>query len=326
MIKKILNHKTVLFLSILFFSTFSSVGAISGSLILEPNNPGPYEDTTITYKTFSFDVDNALLTWSVNNKIVLSGKGEKVLKIKTGNTGITLAISVKVKTPSGEESTTVLNLSPQAVDLTWETTESYTPPFYEGRSLPGENAEVRVIASPIFSNNGKLIPVTELSYAWYVNDTFRGVSSGRGKNVMKMRLDYLSNENVIKVIVRSENGGIAEKRTTIYPNDIIPVFYLKDPIYGLDLAHAIRKRFETTKEFTLALAPYFLSTKNNLAPEINYNWSLDGLPLTPAEDTVVSFSPKKDVYGAKTLSVSIKNAKRMLQSAEENLEIIFDTR
>ena len=322
---KLLKNKIIIFAAVFYFGILNNLNA-AGTLIMKPENPGPYEDVEITFKTYSFDVDNALLTWSVDKKIILSGKGEKTLKIKTGAIGTTIPLIVNVITATGEESNTALTLSPQAVDLTWETTESYTPPFYEGRSLPGENSEVRVIANPIFSENGKLIPASELSYAWYVNDSFRAAASGRGKNVMKMRLDYLSNENIIKVIARSENGGIAEKRTTIIPNGIDTIFYLNDPIYGLDLAHGIRKRFETTKEFTLVVAPYFLSNKNGLEPEINYNWSLDGLPFTPEENAVVSFSPKKGVYGSKTLSISIKNTKRMLQTTEEKLELIFDTR
>ncbi len=317
--------KFIFYTTILFF-VLNSYSYASGTLILTPENPGPYEEVTINYKNYSFDIDNADYTWSINNKPVLSGKGEKILKTKTGDIGSVLNISVKITSPEGEETTLLLNLLPQTVDLTWETTESHVPPFYEGRSLPGENSEVRVIANPIFSEDGKLIKPSEISYAWYINDKFNSASSGRGRQVLKTRLDYLSNENIIKVIARSEKGSIAEKRITIYPNEIVPIFYSKDPIYGLDLAHGIKKRFETTKDFTLEVVPYFLSNKNNLAREITYAWSLDGIPFETEENTVVAFAPKKDSYGVKNLSISIKNPKRMLQSVEGQLEIIFDTR
>ena len=159
-----------------------------------------------------------------------------------------------------------------------------------------------------------------------MNDNFITSGSGRGKSVLNSRLDYLSNENVFKVVARAEDGSTAENRITILPNNISPIFYLKDPILGIDLTHAIEKRFETTKEFTLSLVPYFVSSRNGLGSSVNYSWTLDGLLITPNSNTDVTLRPKDNSYGSKFLSVSIDNAKRYLQKAQSDLNVVFDTR
>ena len=314
------------FVVIVFVFNPFTVSASNGTLVLDPQNPGPYEGVTITFKTYDFNVDNAKFTWYVDKKVVLSGKGEKSLPIKTKGVGVNTMVDAKIEVPGGEIVNSAINLSPQAVGLVWESTESYVPPFYEGKALPSEDSAVRIIAVPSFSSQGAQINASDLSYAWYLNDNFINSGSGRGKSTLNTRLDFLSNENTYKVIVRSDGGSVAENRITISPNQISPVFYLKDPILGLDLAHAIEKRFETTKEFALSLVPYFVSSKNGLGSSVNYSWTLDGLLITPNSNTDVTLRPKDNSYGSKFLSVSIENTKRYLQKAQDDLNVVFDTR
>lgn len=297
-----------------------------GTLTLDPENPTPYSDIKITFKTYDFDADTAMFTWSINKKIVLTGKGEKTIETKVGGIKSTTLVSVKIETSGGEIINSYVEIRPQSIDLTWESTESYIPPFYEGKALPGEDSAIVVIATPSFSFENKLIAPEEISYSWYLNDQFIINRSGRGRQILNTRLDYLSNKNVFKVVAKSDNGGTAENSITIYPNDISPIFYLKDPVLGLDLTRAIEKRFETTKEFTLSLVPYFISSKNGLGSSISYDWSMNGLPINPDSNTDVTLKPKDNSSGSKTLSVSIDNPARQLQTVKSFLNIIFDTR
>ena len=326
MIKLFKKIKITIFVVLSFFIMNTLSVSALGTLILDPENPAPYDAVKVTFKTFDFDADNAVFTWSINKKIVLVGKGEKTLNTKVGGVGSPTQVDVKVEVTGGEVVNSSINLRPQVVDLIWESTESYVPPFYEGKALPSEDSEIKITALPSFSNNGGLIRPTDLSYSWYLNDQFIDNGSGYGRNVLKTRLDYLSNENIFKVVARGSDGSVAENRITILPNDISPVFYLKDPIFGIDFNHAIEKRFETTKEFTLAVVPYFISSKNGQSSGITYNWSMGGLPITPETDTTLTLRPKDNSYGSKILSLSIENTMRYLQKIDTALEIVFDTR
>ena len=99
---KLLKNKIIVIAAVFYFGILGNLNA-AGTLIMKPENPGPYEDVEITFKTYSFDIDNALLTWYVDNKVILSGKGEKTLKIKTGAIGTTIPLVVNVKNAAGEE-------------------------------------------------------------------------------------------------------------------------------------------------------------------------------------------------------------------------------
>ena len=293
---------------------------------MSPENPGAFQDVTLTIRSYAFDVDTVSITWDINNKVVLSGVGEKKLLTKTGGVGLQKIVHVIAMKGSQKVFDQVISLNPQSVDLIWESKESYVPPFYEGKALPGESSLVSVVALPNFIYNGKTVDPKTISYAWYLNDEIIKDASGFNKQNLIMNLDYLSEKNIIRVAARDQNGNIAEKEIVIAPEQIDPVFYLNDPLFGIDLNRAIQDRFETNKEFTLNFVPYYLSTKNIPDDQIKSSWSLDGLPLTNIKNNSISLKPLADSYGSKVLRINIENTSRILQEIKTSLEIIFDTR
>lgn len=328
---KIMNrliNKKIILSFLIFTSLFNiSFAQVSDGIVIDPEYPGAFQDVSLTVRSYNFDIDTANITWYIDNKVVLSGGGEKSLSTKTGDIGsqkIVRAVAMKGNQKVFDQT---ISLNPQSVDLLWESKESYTPPFYEGKALPGESSLISVVAMPNFVYGGKRVDPSTISYAWYLNTEFIPNSGGYGKQKLTMNLDYLSEKNVIKVVARDQNGNISQKETTIYPTQIDPVFYLKDPLFGVDLNKAIRNKFEVKKEFTLIFSPYYLSTKNIPSNQINYTWSLGGMPLSDKiTNNTVSMRPAADTYGSKILSVSLDNTARILQDMKTSLEIIFDTR
>lgn len=299
---------------------------ISAAIISDPANPKPHEAVTLTLSSYSFDVDSAFITWYLSGKQVRGGFGEKRLSLTTGNVGEVLPVHVQAKLQNGSVVDIDTTVTPQGVSLMWESPESYTPPFYEGRSLPGEGATIHVVAQPLMSKNGVSIPAGELAYAWFVNDQFMDDSSGRGKYSAFLPLDYLSESSVIRVVVRDAEGTTATEEITIKPVTPLPLFYLSDPTLGIDYTHGAGLRFETTKDFTLELVPYYFSKNGNLENTASYTWSLDGLPITPKTQTSITLQPKENSYGSRVLSVALTNTKRILQKADRSITLVFDTR
>lgn len=321
-----LLFKKLIIVSSLFFSTSFAYAAINATIESFPEFPKAYDAVTLTLKSYSFDTDLAKITWKVDGKIVSSGYGLKSLKVTAKGTGEVSVVQVSVVLPNNDTVSLDFILSPQSIDLVWEAAESYTPPFYEGKTLPGEGSLIRVVAFPSFVENGVGVPPTSVAYTWTVNDSVVPSASGMGKQTLTTRLDYLSDSSVVKVVARTAGGSFAEERITITPNDISPLFYKHDPILGTDLSITVGKRIEVTKEVSLKLEPFFISQVVGSDSGESYLWTIDGLPVTTQTPTMITLRPKEKSYGVKTISVLVENTKRRLQQTKAVLEVVFDTR
>lgn len=323
-----MKYKVALIACFLFFITSSFVYALEDIFItFDPESPEPYSTVTVIADSYAMDLNTTLLIWKVAGKEVLRGMGERKIRIPLQGVGTSIPVSVTASSFSGQVIETTLSLSPQSVDIIWEVPESYVPPFYEGRSLPGLGATVKVTALPNMSNGNTPFAPSALSYVWYVNDEVIDSASGAGKQSANIPLDILRDESVVSVKVRSATGLLAEKRITLYPHEIMPLVYTYDPLLGVDMSKLVLRRLEITGDTILSLQPFYLS-KNTVAlsQSTNYLWFLDGLPVTPEGKTLFALRPKENSSGMRTLLIQINNTKRKLQQAETSLQILFDTR
>jgi hypothetical protein len=316
-----------IFSFIFFLTTLQQTAAeLRGEIVVFPEYPQAYEPVTVTLKSYSFDVDLALISWKIDGRAFSSGYGLKSIKIAAKGTGDITQIEASVLLPNNDSLVVVYNLSPQTVDLVWEAVESYVPPFYEGKALPGEGSLIRIIALPSFVEGGRLVNPNLVAYAWKMNDDNLASFSGTGKQTLTTRLDYLTEENVIEVTARTAGGSIARSRITIIPSPILPIFYKYDEVLGINRAQAITKRLEMTKEVSLSVEPYYISKISGANSGDTYSWSLDGLPIQTTLPNKIVLRPKENSYGIKKLIVSIENTKRRLQQTSTALELVFDSR
>jgi hypothetical protein len=251
--------------------------------------------------------------------------GKKSLTLTLGGAGQAATLKVQATLFDGSSVSQQITISPQTVDLVYEAKESYVPPFYEGRSLPAEGSSVRITALPVIAEAGKKIADSSLAYSWYVDGDYVAGASGVGRSSFQPSFNYLKESLNVSVMVRSPKGSVAEKEITILPHPVLPLLYAYDDLLGTDFSRAFIRRLELSKDITLSLHPFYLSTRN-LEQTASYDWYLDGLPVTPQERAVLSLRPKKDSYGTRMLTVAVDQTKRRLQNAEAALEIIFDTR
>lgn len=299
---------------------------IDAAVSLTPIRPIPNSQQVLTLTSYSFDVNTATITWKSGTKVLLSGFGAKTLTITMGEAGQAIPISYRAQTEDGSYVEGSIILAPQAVDLLYQPMESYVPPFYEGRALPGEGSAVKVIAIPSLIENGKRLSPSNLAYSWYVNGEYLDSASGAGKDTATILLDYLTSTTNVRVLVRSPQGSSAEKTVQITPHAVIPALYSYDDILGTNFTTMFTRRLELDAPITLSLQPYYLSNRLSLAKTATYEWFLDGLPLTPLEPTLLALTPKENSYGSKTISITVGNTKRLLQEVKADLEVIFDTR
>ncbi len=320
--------KIILIVISVFVATSMSMSLASAdesaSIRLDPPNPEPRSVVTLTLESYSFNVNTAMITWKIGEKTVLEGEGEKKLTVKTGDVGDSTQVKAVAKTVDGSSIEQNITLTPSSVTLLYEAPKSYVPLLYEGRSLPGNGALVRITALPSMSDGGKVVAPSALSYSWYVGGKVLARSSGVNKQSLTINMDYLSNKTEVRVLVHSPYGNTSEKSITIYPHAIMPLLYTYDTILGPDFHMAIEKRFEAVKEFTLALEPFYVS--DDVRKPATFVWYLDGYPTTPLGGRLLTMHPKEDSYGSRMLTINAFGSDKMLQKGQTQVELIFDTR
>ena len=326
MLKKIIYYLRILVILSCILVPSSSFAADEAAIELSPRNPKPYTPVKATLVSYLFNVNTAMITWTVGGKEVLKGIGEKKLTIQTNGVGDAIPVHVRATTADNQVTELDLVISPESVSIVYETPESYTPLFYAGHTLPGEGSLVKFIAMPNISENNVHLSPSSLSYSWYVNGELVDSASGYGKQSAMLSLDILSTFTTVKVMAFGPHGTVAENSIDVYPHAVMPLLYTYDDIFGTNFTTLLGKRFETTKDFTLSLEPFYLSAKNGLEETATYSWSLDGLPTTPLGGRVLAMHPKENSYGSRSLSIEVGNKKRKLETASTDISLVFDTR
>jgi hypothetical protein len=251
---------------------------LAQSLTMEiyPENPAPHSIVTITLITYAFDIDRAEISWAVDGKIVKTGYGIKKHQVKLDKEGISKFVEAKVIAAEGGVYYTAITLTPQSVDLIWESTDSYVPPFYKGKALPGEGGIVNIIAIPTIYDKKNKIPASDMDYKWFVEDEAAQNYSGYGKQIFPMKLDILENKSSVKVVVTPRNGiTSAENFTDISPNKGQIIFYEKDNLLGVKYNKRLSNYFKLENE-TLGITaePYFYSYKTNFS-SLAFDWAIN---------------------------------------------------
>src|SRR5258708_6862894 len=184
---------------VLFFPMVTwAVESSSITIDISPGNPIPYENTIVTLKSFSVNLDTVPISWFVNGGNTLSGIGKKNFSLKAPAANKETVVQAKIQLPDGEIDKT-LTIQPSIMVLLWQANDSYVPPFYKGKALPMEDSEIKVVAMPEIRTKTGNVDSKNLTYDWkkdYNNDAER---SGYGKNFYLYTDDYLENTNSVQV-------------------------------------------------------------------------------------------------------------------------------
>ncbi len=309
---------------IYILSLTSAHAQMSATINLYPQFPGPRSVVSLEIESYSFNVNTAMITWTIDNRVVLQGQGETELSVKTGEVGQATNVKVVSQLADGSQIEQSINVTPSSVTLLYESLNSYVPLLYEGRSLASTGGKIRVTALPSISDGGSSVTPSSLSYSWYVDDKYMKEISGRGKQSATIALNYLQDSTRVKVAIFTPRGNTSEKTITVYPHEVMPLLYLHDPILGPNFSSLIDNRFETTSEFTVALEPFYVSS-DTVRPA-TYTWYLDGISSTPLGGRLLSFLPKENSYGSKILTIDVFGSNKILQKGSLRTELIFDTR
>ena len=301
-------------------ATHADIQIVSSDITVttNPPNPSPNTSTTITLGSYATDLNKASITWQSNGQTVLSGIGDITYSFTTGNVGVSKSFSVSI-TPAGSATPIIKNISvqPSDMDVLWEATDSYAPPFYEGKALPSSEAGLRVVALPNTTTSAK-----NMVYDWKLNYDAVQDASGYGKNSYSFNNSSVNSVENVDVAVSSVNNTYSEEGSVSIPI-IKPqiLFYQGSQTDGIIYENALSNSFtmpKTDNEMTVVAEPYFLSLKGN-ASDFTYAWQINGADTdTPANPRELTVQPSSR-GGYATISLSIESISKLLQTATQSL-------
>ncbi len=322
-----LSFLCLLFFCVPFIGNTQLIGITNNdvSIGVSPENPGPYSVVSVTIETYSFDLDNSNTRWYVNDVLAQEGKGLKTLTFDTGKLGKPMVIKVVIDSTKGTL-TKDLTIVPSTVNILWEA-QTYTPPFFKGKSLFSHQSSVVFFAQPELISNGKVLNSSNLVYTWSKDGVVLGSASGYGKQSLTLTGSVISRPLRIFVDVTDPNTNISGSGViTVNPIEPEILTYVVHPLYGIQYEKVITKTLPLSgKEVTLRAEPYYFnSVDKNTLGKLAYNWSINGNVISDGQNTQTRvFRKVGDVFGLSNIGITVNNDSKLLQFASYQLAIDF---
>lgn len=293
------------------------------SVKLDDLYPQPNQTITATAVSNATNLDKAQISWSLNDKIIEKGIGLTKFTFKTGVLGKDQKLTVYIEKIEGGVFTDSYRISTSEVDMYYEA-QTFVPPFYNGKAKFSNQSSVIVYATPRgMGADGKLIPVENYTYKWYVNDRAFQSLSGYGKNYFVYTDSILSEPAKISVTVSSRDGSVAgEGVIVLRPSSPKISFYEENPIYGtIYESSMLGTRNLDREEITFRAIPYFFD--NNIFG-LNFIWKMNGITIEGlGNSNIITFRQQEGVTGESNISAEVKNNDKIFQNTKNSFSLMF---
>jgi hypothetical protein len=300
------------------------------SIEISPEIPKPNEEVEIYLGSSFFDADLAQYTWTVDGQVAKRGVGQNILVFTMKEAGKTTNISVSIIPPNnGAPFSHNFSFVSSEVDLLWQA-RTYTPPFYEGKSMLVSDADYIAVAIPqIPDGRGGIIPKESLFYTWKRNGVAYGRESGFGKYSFEVKGKDVRFNETLSVEVRNQNKTVAAKGELSIAalEPILNIFELH-PLYGIEKQQELSSKSEfslVNRELALVAEPFFFSLKKGMIlPNIEYNWKLNGNTIAvPRLDNSITFRNESENKGTSVIEVAATNPNSIYQEALQRVRLKF---
>ena len=289
-----------------------------------PPVPRAYEAVTIQVESFSTDLIEDRITWTVDGTVVQDDIGGSSIRINMGAIGeekriIATIFSRKHNQLFSKE----LVLVPGDVAVLWEA-NTYIPPFYKGKPLPSYMSTIKLVPFPTILAGGKSVPHKNLVYRWKQN--YRNVKeiSGYGKPYSFIQAGGGTREERLKLSVsHPESGGETEREIIIGIVEPKILLYAGSPLQGTRYEEALKRDYPlTTQETTLRAEPFYFSREELNTGASPLHFTQNGKPIPSLYDSIV-LQRQSGQGGSSRVDVSITNPSRILQSARAGVNIVY---
>ena len=308
----------ILALTLLFIPQKLTAQMVTDDISIDtiPINPEPGQTVTLTATSYSIDLSQANLTWVYNNTIVAKGVGKTSIAVIAPASGATGVVSVSTTGAGSETVHGSVILRPASVDVIWEASDSYTPPFYKGKALLAPNGKVRVTAVP------SLTAPKNLSYTWSRNGSALQNDSGYNKSSVLFTHSEFNPQEFVEVTTK---GGVFQGAGSIRvsPQDPSVVIYQNKRGF-IDYAHGYSDSIPLTQGgVVLHSEPFYFSLPNKLLSNLEFKTTIDGELVTPSQPNEIGLS-RPTTAGKSILTLAITPFAYSLQHIEKTFTLIFN--
>src|SRR3990167_8628762 len=180
-----------------------------------PKNPAPNQKVTASLDFHITDLKKAEISWYLNGKLIEKRIGKTSFEFEMGKVGSISVVSVVIDAFEGEIFQKEIVIRPASVDLV-ANAETYTPPFYKGRSLYTQKSNVRITAIPEFINSaGQKVSSNNLVYKWQQGNSVLGEQSGVGRSSITIAGQTITRPLNIKVEVSTLDDSVKAEGTIL---------------------------------------------------------------------------------------------------------------
>ncbi|MEY4440574.1 MAG: hypothetical protein RLY49_200 [Candidatus Parcubacteria bacterium] len=292
-----------------------------------PRVPKPGEIVEIRITSYMTDLNKAKITWTQDGKVLVSQTGATVNQVQAPTSGKSTQIVITIEKEKGGTITKTITLNPADVDLLYEA-QTYSPPFFKGKSLFTSESVISFIAVPNFvTSAGAQIAAENLIYTWSINGTVQQAISGYGKNTFTTKGSLIERPMKVSVEVSAINSTLkASQELTIKSTKPEVVIYENNPLLGIVYEHAVRGNFLLKRaQVDFEAIPYSFATLGKNSTDLTYAWSINGTKVTSKNPTenylVLQNTENKD--GTAVINVNVKQNQNILQNAFSNLQLDF---
>jgi len=295
-------------------------------LTTTPENPASFTNVDVHIASDLVDLNRYKETWVVDGKTVQSGIGIRDITVETKDYGQTTNVSVAIALP-GTTLEKQFVLEPEDLTMMWEAVDSYVPPFYQGKKLPSKEGFIKVVAIPNFQTNGKSFDPSTGVYIWKRNGNIVSDAGGYGKDSFLFKNDSIRDiENIDVDASDVADANEAERSINIPIFNPFILFYEKKTTTGVENPMATNTLYLNDPSTSVTAEPYFFSTSNGDPAKLSWDWTMNGNPLQISDptnpETLTLNNPKEQ--GVATLDLNITNPTTLFQTAENNLNVIFN--
>ncbi len=309
----------ILYLFVLI-PVYGQVNSDVSSLVLTVNPELPQANQTITVKLDSFatDLNTASIIWYVDGVVTPPDATRKTITLNSGPYGKTKTIRVVVAGFDGRVFERTILIAPAEISLIWQA-ETYTPPFYKGKALFTNNADVTLIASPSSGSYS----AKNLIFSWTRNGQVIENSGGLGADSVRISNGGLLAKPMVISVKAESSDGMYRAFNTVELNPILPTIriYEGDTLLGVRFERALQNnRSVVAKETSLQLYPYFFSTPNRFFDNLFIEWSVSGQTTTNTPSITIQ---NKQGLTSANINAQARHKKNILQAASTETSITF---
>ena len=295
---------------------------------VSPTKPRVGETVEISTEMYGTPVKDAYFTWYIDGKEYEKGIGKNTISFFLAKK---TKVNVKILTGPGYPAENEWVFNPQNTVIIWEA-NTYTPPFYKGKSL--YTPESALILNAINLDAKNPLTNTYSNYVWKVDGTVKGDESGVSKNTFLYQGDILLQEPYFEVIMQGvsayRNGkqdvsddslidsSAALRVQTLETTDFT---YESSPLLGV----LFNKQFSSSifkfdkNNTTIVTYPGYFSVPSTL--NTSYAWVINDETVRTNTNSI-TFKKIRDNEESR-LSISLQNPKALLQS--KDISYIIDT-